>query len=124
MLINEIREGLIHQENQLARLHADIYQRREEARNIRLSMPTPEQLDSRGVSKDALKKLENKKKKALCSIHRLNEKTNHNIQTYMNGNHDTINNYGLTMMIIIIVIICVVVVVMSGLYLLYPRSSS
>jgi len=115
--LKDIRDGLIRQENQLARLHANIYKRREEARDIRLSLPTPEELDAFGATKDALKKLESKKKKALCSIYRLNEKTDHNIKTYTKNTPPprTMNYYGL---FFIVFLVCIGLWV---LYRLYPK---
>lgn len=115
--LKDIRDYLIRQENQLARLHANIYKRREEARDIRLSLPTPEKLDAFGATKNALKKLESKKKKALCSIYRLNEKIDHNIQTYTKNTPPSriMNYYGL---FFVVFLICIG---LWALYLFYPR---
>ena len=80
--LRQIRHNLIQNEDRLAQLHADIYKRREEARNIRLSMPTPEYLDRDQLGQDVVEKLEKKKKKSLCSILKLQEHTRKDLEKY------------------------------------------
>lgn len=85
MLVEElrnIRRNLIQNEDRLAQLHAEIYKRREEARNIRLSMPTPEYLNHVRWNTKVEETLEKKKKKTLCSIYKLQEHTRKDLEKY------------------------------------------
>lgn len=80
--LRQIRSNLIQNENQLAELHANIYKRREEARKIRLSMPTPEYLDNVALTDPIANKLQQKKNKTLCSIYKLQQHTQKDIEKY------------------------------------------
>ena len=96
MLVEElqhIRSNLIQNENRLAQLHADIYKRREEARKIRLSMPTPEYLDRVQLTDDVRDKLQQKKKKTLCSISKLQEHTRKDLEKYKQHSSSNIQYY-------------------------------
>ena len=96
MLVEElqyIRSNLIQNENRLAQLHADIYKRREEARKIRLSMPTPEYLHRVQLTDDVLDKLQQKKKKTLCSISKLQEHTRKDLEKYSQHSSSNIQYY-------------------------------
>lgn len=84
--MKQIRENLVRNENRLAQLHADIYKRREEAREIRLSMPTPEYLDNVKINENTIEKMSKKKKKTLCSIHKLQENTKKDLEKYTRDN--------------------------------------
>lgn len=96
MLVEElqhIRSNLIQNENRLAQLHADIYKRREEARKIRLSMPTPEYLYRVQLTDDVRDKLQQKKKKTLCSISKLQEHTRKDLEKYKQHSSSNIQYY-------------------------------
>lgn len=96
MLVEElqhIRSNLIQNENRLAQLHADIYKRREEARKIRLSMPTPESLDHVRLTDDMMDRLQQKKKKTLCSISKLQEHTRKDLEKYTQHSSSKIQYY-------------------------------
>ena len=80
--LRQIRRNLVQNEDRLAQLHADIYKRREEARNIRLSMPPPGSLENVRLTQDVIEKLEKKKKKTLCSILKLQEHTRNDLEKY------------------------------------------
>lgn len=82
--LHQIRSNLIQNENRLAQLHANIYKRREEARKIRLSMPTPEYLDRVKLTDPVMEKLQQKKKNTLYSISRLHEHTRKDLEIYNN----------------------------------------
>jgi len=80
--LRQIRSNLIQNENRLAELHANIYKRREEARKIRLSMPTLESLDTVAMTDPVAKKLQQKKNKTLCLIYKLQQHTQKDIETF------------------------------------------
>ena len=75
--MKQIHNRLVRDEVRLAQLHANIYKRREEARNIRTSLPVQ---DGAGMTEDRLRQKQNK---ALSSIHRLHENTQRNIEKYV-----------------------------------------
>jgi hypothetical protein len=111
MLIEELRQirrNLIHNEDRLAQLHAGIYKRREEARKIRLSMPTPEYLDNVQLTQDVIEKLEKKKKKTLCSLLKLQENTTNDLQKYSHPTH---------FWVYFQIVLWVVILILLGLYL-------
>lgn len=103
--IEQIRRNLIQNENRLAQLHADIYKRREEARKIRLSIPTPEYLNSIKITDRTIEKLSNKKQRTLCSIYKLQENTRKDIETYTRETNN--NSICLKSFIVIVLIILV-----------------
>lgn len=106
--LQHIRHNLIQNEDRLARLHADIYKRREEARKIRLSMPTPEYLDNVQLTQDVIEKLEKKKKKTLCSLLKLQENTTNDLQKYSHPTH---------FWVYFQIVLWVVILILLGLYL-------
>lgn len=110
--LRQIRHNLIQNEDRLAQLHADIYKRREEARNIRLSMPTPEYLDRVQLGQDVVEKLEKKKKKSLCSILKLQEHTRKDLEKYSQKSPPSIQCWFYLKIFLVVVVLIVV-----GLYL-------
>ena len=66
-----LRQDMIETEEQLAQLHAYIYKRREEARKIRLSIPTQQELDKASLTEDGIEKMLKKKEKVLSSYRAL-----------------------------------------------------
>lgn len=112
MLVEElrnIRRNLIQNEDRLAQLHADIYKRREEARDIRLSMPA---LDHIVLDPKVVENLEKKKKKTLCSISKLQEHTRNDLEKYSQKSPPSIQCWFYLKIFLVVVVLIVV-----GLYL-------
>lgn len=69
-----LRQDMIETEDNLAQLHAYIYKRREEARKIRMSLPTQRELDKASMSQEGEEKMRKKTDKVLSSYKALREK--------------------------------------------------
>ena len=111
--LRKIRSNLVQNEDRLAQLHADIYKRREEARKIRLSMPTPEYLDLIQPTADdvMMEKLEQKKNKTLCSISKLEEHTRRDLEKYTQHSSSTLFFY-----FKILLFVAVLILTVAGFY--------
>lgn len=94
----QLRNNIIKTENKLAKLHATIYKRREEARNIRLSLTQDGE----------------KTKKASCSLFELKEKTDRDLEKYLSSsNKKFVSN--------LLIIVIVLFVFLTIYYFFYTR---
>lgn len=111
MLVGEMKQlhqQVIKNENWLAQLHADIYQRREEARKIRLSLPASDLLENLTMTEHVLERLEKKKNKTLCSLQKLHQKTQQNIDHYTTRANQSCLPISFYLIIFVLVILLIV----------------
>lgn len=100
--MNSLYQNIIETETQLAQLHADVYQYRDEIRTIRVSFP--EQFfknNIRTIKPSDMEKMKRKKVKIEKSLEKLHKKINKKYQVVNRKNKQDNNNIFLTILLII-----------------------
>lgn len=100
--MNSLYQNIIETETQLAQLHADVYQYRDEIRSIRVSFPEPFFKNNiRTIKPSDMEKMKRKKVKIEKSLEKLHKKINKKYQVVNRKNKQDNNNIFLTILLII-----------------------